>query len=197
MIENKTENIKIGLLGLIALTLVVNVFIGEGSDSQPIVAGINNPSPVSNITANPASPAPGINPTNPSNEISTALNNTQPQQPTGPTTTVSFAETKFDFGTIKQHSTDNKHVFKFTNTGDKPLIINSATGNCGCTVPDWPKEPIAPGKTGEIVVDFKPGTQEGVQNKTVTIVSNTDPPSPLLQISAVVEVAESPTKPVQ
>lgn len=196
MNENNTENIKIGLLGLIALTLVVNVFIGDDNESQTVTAGINNPSPVSNITANPASPAPGINPV-PPNQISTAINNTQPQQPTGPTTTMSFAETKFDYGTIKQHSTDNKHIFKFTNTGDKPLVINSATGSCGCTVPEWPKEPIAPGKTGEIIVDFKPGTQQGLQNKTVTVLANTNPPSSTLQISAVVEVAESPNTPAQ
>ncbi|UTW68305.1 DUF1573 domain-containing protein [bacterium SCSIO 12643] len=95
-----------------------------------------------------------------------------------------------DFGTIDQN-TENVHVFNFTNTGDKPLIIETATGSCGCTVPEFPKEPIAPGASSQIKVVYKPGQQKGLQNKTVTVVANTQPKDTRLNISAnVVEVAQ-------
>lgn len=112
---------------------------------------------------------------------------TQPIQPVGPTTSIAFEKSAHDFGVIKQ---DSKHtyVFKFTNKGENPLIIQNAQGSCGCTVPAYPKEPIPPGATGEITVEYSPGKQQGMQNKTVTITANTDPPQTLLNISANVEV---------
>src|SRR5215204_6765023 len=55
-----------------------------------------------------------------------------------------FNEEEFNFGTIKQGESIT-HNFEFTNTGKEPLIISNAAGSCGCTVPEWPKEPIAPG----------------------------------------------------
>ena len=61
-------------------------------------------------------------------------------------TSMDFTEVKHDFGTIKQDSKNTK-VFKFTNTGNEPLIIEDAKGTCGCTVPTYPKEPIKPGET--------------------------------------------------
>lgn len=101
--------------------------------------------------------------------------------PVGPLTTISFPESEFDFGEI-QDGEKITHTFKFTNTGSEPLVISKAVGSCGCTVPDWPKEPIAPGKTGEIKVQYdsrgKGATKaEGgrIENKRVTITANTDP----------------------
>ncbi|HZJ21209.1 MAG TPA: DUF1573 domain-containing protein, partial [Pricia sp.] len=64
-----------------------------------------------------------------------------------------FEELEHDFGTIEQ-GTPQETAFKFTNTGNAPLIITNATSSCGCTVPDPPKEPIAPGETGELIVKF-------------------------------------------
>lgn len=58
------------------------------------------------------------------------------------------------------------------NTGDKPLIISDAKASCGCTVPKWPKEPIAPGKSADMTVEYTTTTKEGAFNKTVTISSN-------------------------
>ncbi|MBL4577586.1 MAG: DUF1573 domain-containing protein [Flavobacteriales bacterium] len=98
-----------------------------------------------------------------------------------------FTEDLHDFGTIKQNSIGNQHTFTFTNTGTNPLIISNAKGSCGCTVPKWPKEPIPPGGTGTIEVEYKPGSQKGNQKKTVTVTANTDPPDTRLSISAVVE----------
>ena len=64
-----------------------------------------------------------------------------------------FEKEIFDFGTIAQGEKVN-FIYKFTNTGDADLIISSAKGSCGCTVPDWPKQPIAPGEVSEIKVVF-------------------------------------------
>ena len=67
------------------------------------------------------------------------------------------------------------------------MIIQDAKGSCGCTVPKYPKNPVAPGETGEIEVVYKPGTQKGNQMKTVTLVANTEPSQTVLKISASVE----------
>lgn len=104
-------------------------------------------------------------------------------KPVGPTTSLAFGETSYDFGSIMQDS-ENKKVFTFTNTGAEPLIIENAKGSCGCTVPKYPKEPIAPGATGEIEVVYKPGKQKNKQTKNVTITANTDPAKTVLTISA-------------
>ncbi len=86
------------------------------------------------------------------------------------------AEFKFDvleynYGTIKQGESVT-YNFKFTNIGKEPLVITSAHGSCGCTVPDWPKEPIKKGDKGEIKVTFNSAGKMGPQDKTVTINSN-------------------------
>ncbi|UTW64706.1 DUF1573 domain-containing protein [bacterium SCSIO 12741] len=96
-----------------------------------------------------------------------------------------------DFGTVKQH-TENVHIFNFTNTGSTPLVIEDAKGSCGCTVPEYPREPIAPGATGEILVKYSPGNQIGQQTKTVVITANTEPKVTNLYINAVVEEAPDP-----
>jgi hypothetical protein len=90
------------------------------------------------------------------------------------TAEISFTEKEFDFGTIKEGDVVN-HVFKFTNTGKSPLVIQNASAPCGCTVPAWPKEPVAPGASGEITVKFNSKGKSGIQNKPVTIVANTQP----------------------
>lgn len=95
----------------------------------------------------------------------------------------SFEKENHDFGEIKE-GTVAKHDFKFTNTGDAPLIITNAKGSCGCTVPEWPREPIAPGETGTIHVEFNSDGRTGNQTKQVTINANTVPNTKLLKISA-------------
>jgi len=80
------------------------------------------------------------------------------------------------------------YSFKFKNSGKADLIISDAKGSCGCTVPDYPKEPIAPGASGEINVMYKPGGQQGNQSKTVTVTANTEPAQTVLNISADVQV---------
>ncbi len=103
----------------------------------------------------------------------------------------SFNEENHDFGTIEE-GVIAKHDFEFTNTGEAPLIITNASGSCGCTVPSWPREPIAPGETGKIHVEFNSNGRTGNQTKTVTLSSNTVPNKKVLRISA--QVNPDPNK---
>lgn len=105
--------------------------------------------------------------------------------PNAPLPKFSFDEESHDFGTIEE-GTIAKHDFEFTNTGEAPLIISNASGSCGCTVPQWPREPIAPGETGIIHVEFNSNSRPGNQSKTVTLNSNTVPNKKVLRISAMV-----------
>jgi hypothetical protein len=77
----------------------------------------------------------------------------------------------YDFGTVKE-GPDVEHIFKFKNTGKEPLIITNASASCGCTVPEFPKEPILPGKVGQLKVTFHTTGKSGPQQKTVFIQSN-------------------------
>ena len=112
----------------------------------------------------------------------------------GPRTTIQFDEWEHDFGQVLQGS-ENPYVFKFKNTGTEPLIISNARGSCGCTVPFYAKEPIMPGEESEIHVVYKPGKQEGQQQKTVTITANTEPTETVLRISADVLVDDQVADP--
>ena len=111
------------------------------------------------------------------------INKDKIAKPTAPKTTIKFSNIEHDFGTIAQNST-NKYVYKFVNTGKEPLIVTNAKGSCGCTVPRWPKEPIAPGKEGEIEIIYKPGKQKNKQSKTITITANTEPVKTILRVKA-------------
>lgn len=85
---------------------------------------------------------------------------------------MAFENETIDYGTIP-HNADGKREFVFTNNGNKPLIITNATGSCGCTVPTYPKEPIAPG--AKAVIGVKYATDRvGAFTKTVTITSNAE-----------------------
>ena len=97
---------------------------------------------------------------------------------------MTFQETFFDFGDIPEGKKDNVHIFTFENTGEVPLVITSASGSCGCTVPEWPRTPIAPGATGEIKVSFDSTGRSGKNDKTVTIEANTVPRTTVLKITS-------------
>ncbi len=100
-----------------------------------------------------------------------------------PLTSVAFPKMEHDFGTVTQGE-KVKTKFRFTNTGSENLVITNATGSCGCTVPEYPKEPIAPGKSGEILVEFDSGGKEGEQAKTVTVEANTEPRQTILTVKS-------------
>ena len=83
---------------------------------------------------------------------------------------ISFEKEIHDFGTFEQNG-NGTYEFKFTNSGDAPLIISNSKGSCGCTVPVWPKEPIAPGESNVIKVKYDT-KRIGAFNKSITITSN-------------------------
>jgi hypothetical protein len=98
-----------------------------------------------------------------------------------------FEAMEYNYGSIKQGEVVN-HEFKFTNSGKEPLIIQNASGSCGCTVPDWPKDPIKPGASGVIKVTFNSAGKSGSQDKTVTINSNAKTSPLVLHIKGNVEM---------
>lgn len=112
---------------------------------------------------------------------------TTPQAPDGPTTTMQFDSELHDFGTIGDGDKVT-HTFVFTNTGDKPLVVSNAKGSCGCTVPNWDKDPVMPGETGELTIQYdskNKGSVDGkVDTKFVTVTANTVPSTQRLTIRA-------------
>ncbi len=100
---------------------------------------------------------------------------------------VKFEKEIFDFGVIEQGE-KVQFDFKFKNTGKMPLIITDATATCGCTVPEYPKEPVKPGEEGTIKVVFNSTGKEGMQDKQVTIFSNANPEANKLHLVGEVKV---------
>jgi hypothetical protein len=144
-------------------TLVLVVFISTASCSSETPEGINT-SAVSN-----SSSAEGKSDERPD---------------------IKFDEEEFDFGKIIQGEKVS-HSFFFRNTGTKNLIISSASGSCGCTVPEWPKEPILPEQSNKIEVIFSSEGKSGYQEKTVTVVTNCEPSTRVIRIKCEIIVAET------
>ena len=105
-------------------------------------------------------------------------------------TSMSFSEEAFDFGEITQGE-KVEHTFKFKNTGENDLVIVSAKGSCGCTIPKWPKEPIAPGAEGEMFVIFNSDGKKGKQHKKVSVIANTEPATTVVALRGDVIVPEA------
>lgn len=96
------------------------------------------------------------------------------------TAKMEFKSETIDYGEIKKGS-DGVRVFEFTNVGNAPLVIENVTSSCGCTIPKKPEEPIMPGETGEIQVEYDT-KRVGPIRKTVTVYSNADVPTKALKI---------------
>jgi len=97
---------------------------------------------------------------------------------------IEFKTNVIDYGTIEKGA-DGVRTFNFTNTGDAPLIISNVKSSCGCTVPNWPKEPIMPGSTGVIKVKYDTKRVNPIR-KTITVISNADTPTVALKIKGLV-----------
>ena len=119
----------------------------------------------------PATPAPAT----PAPEV----------KPDGPLPTMEFSTMDHDFGTITEGQVV-EYTYAFKNTGDAPLIIQGAQGSCGCTVPDWSKDPIPVGGTGFVKAKFDSNGKPNIQNKTVTVTANTWPKQTVLRFKAMV-----------
>jgi len=101
--------------------------------------------------------------------------------------TIDFVSKVMDYGTI-EHNADGARKFVFTNNGTEPLLIKNAKGSCGCTVPTWPREPIAPGVTAEIGVKYATN-RVGKFTKTITLTTNASKKPVILTIKGEVNPA--------
>ena len=109
---------------------------------------------------------------------------------------ITFEKDIHDYGTIKQGA-NGVYEFKFKNTGKEPLIISNAQGSCGCTVPEWPKQPIRPGESSTIKVSYDT-KRIGAINKTVTIYSNAKVNSEkVIRITGNVEASQADAAPAK
>ena len=106
------------------------------------------------------------------------------------TPNIEMLETSYNFGEIQQGESVT-HYFILKNTGDADLIISTAKGSCGCTVPEWPKNPIAKWEEAAIKVTFNSSGRSGKQNKTVTLVTNAIPNTKVLTINGNVIVPQN------
>ena len=174
-----SENLKTGILIVVAVLTLGNTIVLLSSDDG---VSYEKTALNTNAASNAASNA---------NDLSLTPNDqaTIVEEDLGPTTSITFDKMEHDFGDINQ-DTRNPVIFTFTNTGSEPLIISDAKGSCGCTVPNYPREPVAPGQTGEIEVVYSPNKQANQQQKSVTITANTEPKTTVLRIKANVLVSE-------
>ena len=98
---------------------------------------------------------------------------------------IEFAVTEHDFGDIRQGDIV-EFSFAFTNRSKEPLIISQVVATCGCTAPEWTREPVAPGARGKITIRFNSQGRLGRQHKIIAVRSNAPGPEPRLRISAMV-----------
>lgn len=103
------------------------------------------------------------------------------ENPVSKTDSIVFDKMVHDYGTIEQGG-DGNCEFTFTNTGDEPLVLTGVRASCGCTLPEWPKEPIAPGKTGVIKVKYDT-RRVGPINKVIRVASNAENANVVLRIT--------------
>ncbi|MCF8294744.1 MAG: DUF1573 domain-containing protein [Bacteroidales bacterium] len=104
------------------------------------------------------------------------------QSSTHQTAYIEFDKVEHDYGTIKESDGPSTATFTFKNTGSSPLVITDVKPSCGCTSPEWSREPIAPGKTGYIKAAYDPANRPGVFNKTIKVMSNAENNTIILRI---------------
>ena len=96
---------------------------------------------------------------------------------------ISFNKETHNYGSFKEELGPQSFTFIFKNTGNAPLNLTSVEASCGCTTPKWTKSPVAPGKTGNIIVTFDPHNRPGPFNKSITVKSNAKTPIKVLKIN--------------
>ena len=110
-------------------------------------------------------------------------------QPTEKQPIITFDKTEHDFGTVLQGEVVT-YSFHFTNTGSSPLIISNVNTSCGCTVGDFSREPIAPGKDGYIKATYDSKGHHGFQSRALTVITNTNPSQSVLRLKATVQTPD-------
>lgn len=192
-IENKVRVMRNILINFLLAAVVAIPFTGcTNRDLEKRVAELESrlaesdgkKSVTPTQTTNANSPVPGIT--------------SQPaeQKPEGPLPVIQFEKTEHDFGRITE-GRSVEYTYTFKNVGDAPLLIESARPSCGCTVPDWSKDPIPVGGTGFIKAKFDSKNAKGVQNKTITVTANTWPKQTVLRFRAEVAAASEAAGPVK
>lgn len=146
------------------------------SDSEKRIAELE--SRLADLESSPATTTP----------TPTATANKPAEKPEGPLPSFEWETIEHDFGTIKEGEKVS-HIYKFKNTGEVPLIIESVRPSCGCTAPNWSKEPIPVGGEGTVEVVFDSKGKPNAQNKTVTVTANTWPQSTVLRFKTFVTPA--------
>ena len=183
------DKVKIGLIGLVLVISAYSVYqisvlkdeLNKLSNDLTTSLSTLKTSQTNNAATNQGNQSNiSTNVNNKSNPLPSNNNKSQ-----GPTTSIKFAEEVHNFGTVEVES-ENLYAFEFTNTGAEPLKISNAKGSCGCTVPNWPKEPIMPGQTATIDVKFTPNAGQAGQDveKVVTVTANTVPENTMVRIKA-------------
>ena len=107
------------------------------------------------------------------------------EKPVGPLPVAEFENVDHDFGSVNEGQKVS-YTYKFKNNGQAPLIIQNAQPSCGCTVPEWSKEPIPVGGAGFVKAEFDTNGKSGVQNKSITVTANTWPKATTLHFKAMV-----------
>lgn len=105
-----------------------------------------------------------------------------PATPQAPAPVITFEKTLHDFGKFNEQDGTVTYSFKFTNTGNAPLVINRVHASCGCTTPNWTREPILPGRSGTITASFNPAGRPGAFLKTISVFTNVGPNASTLSI---------------
>lgn len=101
---------------------------------------------------------------------------------------ITFKEMEYNFGEIEE-GPKATHEFVFKNTGHEPLVLSNVKASCGCTTPSWPKEPILPQQEGKILVTYNTQGRPGAFTKTITITSNAEPNTAVINIKGKVNQA--------
>ncbi len=125
-----------------------------------------------------------------SSQLSTNSGENKPgeggEKPKGELSSISFDKDNHDFGKIKEGEKVT-HVFKFKNSGEKPLTVSNVKPSCGCTASNWTKDPVLPGQEGTIEVTFDSKGKPGNISKSVDVFANTDPEVHQLKFKGEVE----------
>ncbi len=103
---------------------------------------------------------------------------------------ISWDKTTHDFGTFKEEKGPQTCTFNFTNTGNEPLVISNVKASCGCTTPEWTKEPVMPGQKGYVKATYDPTNRPGKFDKSITVTTNTEQPNTILRITGDVTARE-------